>query len=181
MNRLVGLMGLAGAGKDTAADVLTREHGYRRRAFADGVRELALAADPIIGDDGNMCLSDLVGERGWDYAKRAYPDEVRGLLQRLGAGARRIDPDIWVRRVVTLVDDQPDVPTVITDVRYPNEVAAIRDRGGVLVWVHRPGVTRLGHESERAVSAADADVVVVNDGTVRRLHRRVLTALGAGW
>src|SRR5690606_2560032 len=45
----IGLMGYARSGKDTAGAMLHADLGYRRVSFADPVREMALALDPIIG------------------------------------------------------------------------------------------------------------------------------------
>jgi hypothetical protein len=46
---LVGLIGKARVGKDTFAGFLTSEHGFQRFAFADPLRAVLLAVDPIVG------------------------------------------------------------------------------------------------------------------------------------
>lgn len=130
---LIGLCGARGVGKDTFAKML----GYRRIAFADPLRELALACDPLIGeqcDTGH--LSDTVSLLGWDTAKRD-PD-VRRFLQDLGLGVREVlGANTWVEAAFRQYD--PAVPTVITDVRFENEIWRIRDHGGILVRLDRSG------------------------------------------
>ena len=61
---------------------------------------------------------------------------------------------------------QPGTKYVITDVRFPNEAAYIRQRGGLLVRVTRPGTGPVnGHESESALDNEDFDVHILNDGS----------------
>ena len=68
-------------------------------------------------------------------------------------------------------------PAVITDCRFPNEVAMARDLGFMMVWVDRPGVPAGEHASESAVSYRDADVIVANDGSREDLAALVLGAI----
>jgi hypothetical protein len=131
---IIGLTGYARSGKDSAAAVLVKEYGYTRVAFADGVRSMALAIDPLLF--GNVRLSSVVRTSGWDEAK-AVP-EVRRLLQAIGTeGVRNhIGDDSWVRVGKRKVD-AVDGPVVITDVRFPNEAAAVREWGGFLLRMSR--------------------------------------------
>jgi hypothetical protein len=184
----VALMGRAGAGKDTAARLLAEMHGHRRVAFADPLKEMALAVDPIItayiADDyaETMRLSEVVAAcGGWDAAK-SYP-EVRRFLQRLGAEGVRdtIGPDTWINLAHASVTEawQAGHPAALTDVRFPNEVEYARSHGFRLIWISRPGVAEGEHSSESAVSPEDADVVIVNDGTVDDLRASLVRSITA--
>lgn len=173
--RLIGLLGRARAGKDTAAARLVEAHGFRRYAFADALKRVALVADPIVVPVdtvwGSRRLSDVVREVGWEGAKGHR--EVRRTLQQLGIGIREIDPGFWVRAVLDQVAAEP-APVVITDVRFPNEAAAIRDRGGVLARVIRPGQDESDqHISETALSNWPVDVELINDSDVNALYAHV--------
>jgi hypothetical protein len=64
----------------------------------------------------------------------------------------------------------------ICGTRFPNEVAAIRDRGGEVWWIDRPGLGRGSHKSDHQIGPEDCDAVIRNDGTVEELRRRVLSA-----
>ena len=149
--QLVGLAGWAGSGKDTAADALVAV-GYQRRGFADALKELARRI-------------------GWDGHK---DDTGRQLLQELGLGCRDIiGADVWVDALMHTIDG----PTVISDVRFANELAAIADHAGVVVRVTRPGVRPArGHLSETALD----DVMlptIVNDADPAVLQSRLLDLL----
>ncbi|MFG3710115.1 hypothetical protein [Micromonospora sp. NPDC047730] len=168
---LVGIIGRKRAGKDTFAGRLVEAYGYRRFAFADALKEAALELDPIVTPldtvQSSHRLSEVVELIGWEGAKEYA--EVRRTLQRYGAAIRRIDPDFWLRRVLAQAEANP-APVVITDVRYPNEAKAIRDRGGYLVRVFRPGQDDSDmHESETALDGYPADRLVLNNGTVDEL------------
>lgn len=151
--RLIGLAGYAGSGKDTAADVLVGL-GWERRAFAGALKDLALRI-------------------GWDGVK---DEHGRRLLQELGVGCREVlGADVWVNALMATLEG----PSVICDVRFPNEVAAIADHGGLTIRIVRPGVAPAnGHVSETALDDVDLPVIV-NDGDVFDLHARVLGVLAA--
>lgn len=167
----IGIIGRARVGKDTAGAWFVENRGYRRIAFADPLKEAALKLDPIVwgySTDGYstdyVSLSEVVEWDGWERAK-ATP-EVRRILQELGAAIRAIDPEFWIRAALAKVQtaNEAGVPAVITDVRYPNEVASLKRAGFHLVYIDRPGVPRLDHESEGALTEDDADYLIHNDG-----------------
>ena len=187
-NLSVALLGRAGAGKDTVAELLAGWHGHARVAFADPLKEMALAVDPIIyasswdeyGETEEVRLSYAVGRYGWDTAKRDYP-EVRRFLQKLGAeGVREtIGLNTWIHLAEQKISEYnaDGRPVVITDVRFPNEVALARRLGFRLLWISRPGVEDGKHSSESSVGPSDADAIVVNDGTKEDLASRVSRAI----
>lgn len=173
----IGIIGRARVGKDTAGAWLIKNRGYKRVAVADPLKEAALRVDPIVvppesdyGIPGDT-LAEVVGWRGWEYAKDRLP-ETRRFLQELGAAIRTIDEDFWLRAAMKKVVDANGAgrPAVVTDVRYPNEAASLRRAGFVLVYIERPSVPQLVHESEGALTGADADYHLVNDGDVTGLH-----------
>lgn len=196
MPRSIGLIGKMGSGKNTVADVLIRTHGYIPLAFATPLKEMVIEADPLIACGAHnwnadrkfamqIHLSDLLDNgMTFEECKREYP-EVRRTLQRIGQGARKVDPDYWVRALFTRALDIPESqPVVITDVRYPNEADALRTAGYTLVRITRPVNTSAGltmaetramlHESETALDTYRADHTINNDGTLAELVERAL-------
>ena len=186
--KLVGLMGYARSGKNTAAQVLTNQ-GWTQRAFADALREMLYVLDPIVELDWSDKSSDLPGVRrlqcmvdctDWDVAK-SNP-EVRRLMQVLGTECvRTFDTRFWVNILrANLVDDAVHgVPgVVVTDVRFQNEVDFIRAEGGKLIWIDKPGVGPLNDHESEAMTESTADAVIVNNGTEEELWSRVLMEAG---
>jgi hypothetical protein len=192
--KLLGVGGYASSGKDTVAKHLVNQYGWTRDAFADRLRKGLLALDPIVEVEMRSGfedyvhterLSEIVIGLGWDKAKREYP-EIRELLQRYGdeAGRQIHGKDCWVDALFRETYDmdlriektlgKPVLPLVIPDVRYPNEIRAIRDRSGLLLWVDRPGVGPVNsHASDNSVGPHDFDYTVVNEGTIEELNAKI--------
>ena len=179
---IIGLVGYAQAGKDEAARALV-EQGFTKVAFADPLREMLLALNPVIdarpsfaGRDVNLLrYRDYLDACGYESAK-AHP-EVRRLLQRLGteAGRQVLGEDVWVNAWVERATWHQCVVT--TDVRFDNEVNAVRSLGGIIVRVDRPGTGPANdHASETLPARVKPNLVISNNGTVEDLHAAVLQA-----
>ena len=175
----IALMGRARSGKDTAAGHLVRHHGYRRLAFADPLKDMALEINPLIpAEHGeHVPLRPLIEDAGWEYAKVRYP-EVRRILQHVGQSIRDRDPDYWVSLLMRDVEAAGwmGTPVVVTDVRYPNEADALINAGFRLVRILRPSLPAQPageHESETALDGFPADAVIWNDTTADLLRWRI--------
>lgn len=176
--RNIALIGKARSGKDTVASQLVEHYGYTRVAFADPLKDAALATDPIVvnamGEPDS--LSRIVGDYGWERAKDLYP-ESRRILQHMGAAIRAIDPSFWLNAALAKAEAIPG-PVVITDCRYGNERAALETLGFATVRVNRPGTATGGHESETELDGVPMHYLVHNGGTLEDL-RRVVDELAA--
>lgn len=119
----------------------------------------------------------------------------RVAYQLLGQAVRRMDPGYWVRAAVDSVDWGSEFP-IFTDVRMPNEVAALYDAGAPVVCLRvSPQVQRerllardgsmpsegaLAHETETALDeAVQCGAVPVVDASHGSAHRVALRVLGA--
>lgn len=197
----LGLVGLAQSGKDTTADMLA-PYGYRRVAFADALKRAAIEVDPIVKVAGGTYsapvihrLSDVLEMAGGDldFVKNEHP-EVRRFLQSYGVTIRDIDPDFWVNAAMkeapgrrsTPIGDAllgPPPPVVFTDVRFDNEVDAVRNIGGLTVLIKRQGAGLEGsageHPSEALARTIEPDVVLHNDGTLDDLRHGVEALVNA--
>lgn len=192
--QIIGFSGYAGAGKDSAAQPLL-DAGWEKISFADPMREMAAAINPIVGaktteipgdgmlDPGATLLkefvryNDALDEVGYNEAKVKYP-EIRNFLQRLGTeGGRDILGDnIWIDTAIDRMKD--DGRYVITDVRFANEAQAVHMLGGRVVRVMRPHVgPQSDHASEKLpeIDHMLGDFTLNNDGTLEELHHTVQT------
>lgn len=146
---LIGITGHAQHGKDTVARFLMQERGFRRYAFGDQIKELALRLNPLVdfgGEDdfdySTKRLRDYVAEVGWETAKNN--GEVRRFLVQLGNGGRDLlGQDVWIRALELYMHEQgyhgKTDRVVISDVRLPNEARWVRAGGGDIWKVIRPG------------------------------------------
>lgn len=87
----------------------------------------------------------------------------RELLQRFGTEVgRNISPTLWVDTLFSNYTD--DDYWIITDVRFPSEAKAIKDRGGILIRVNRNTGFTDNHPSETALDDYhDWDYRIDND------------------
>lgn len=169
---LIGLCGKAGAGKDTAADMLV-EVGFVKLAIAQGLKDM-LAVIGILEPARKDKEKILPGYR-FSYRKAA---------QTLGSDwAHSIDPDLWVKLVRARLDTlkaRGIGKVVISDVRFTNEVRMIQGLGGRIIEI-QGRATDLGalskHVSERGVSEKDIDLVIDNSGTFTDLKSKLYGVL----
>jgi len=92
------------------------------------------------------------------------PMTYREFLQKLGTeGIRKaVHQNAWVNSLMAEYKDKDR--WIISDTRFPNEVDAIKDKGGILVRITRKGMESPSdpHESEAYISDLDADLEVYN-------------------
>lgn len=172
MEFLVAFKGPAGCGKDTAANaVLAHFDGFRKVSFADGVREFAGEIDSMILPDGRR-YNELLAEYGYEVAKRKFP-AVRDFLVRIGAGARRVFGDtVWIDR--ELRPRGPCDCVVVSDLRYANEAARVRELGGWVIEIDNPSTKPANEEEAASLASVVPDVVVRNDCSKEEYEQRVL-------
>jgi|ERR1044072_2131258 hypothetical protein len=130
---IIGLCGLAQAGKDTAAQHLIDNYGFQRLAFADKLKDLSYLINPE--------LHEAVDAVGWEATKKI--PVFRRFLQDLGHSARLVfGDDFWVDQVLPQYDEfVEDIGNiVVTDMRYANEFHRVEWHQGWTVRIIRPGL-----------------------------------------
>ena len=171
MNNLIGLTGKSGVGKDAVASILVDEYGYTRIAFADALKTALETVDPVIDMVCEDRLTEVLYERdrSWDDIKQI--PEVRRLLQNLGTAIRDIDPLFWI--LAAGIPDDGTSLVVVTDVRLLNEVSEIKNKGGIVYRVTRPGVRAVrAHHTETELDSY-LFPVIENSGTLDDLRTTV--------
>lgn len=171
----IALIGKARSGKDTIGRRLQQRYAYTPVAFADPLKAMALKANPIIDVRVPFRLSAVVDAFGWERVKVAYP-EVRKFLQTLGDAVRADDEYFFVRLAAEKirVANEWNLPVVVTDCRYRNEVEELVNLGFKTVQVMRPdGVATGSHSSETELRSYVADNVVWNSRSITSLHAQV--------
>ena len=99
----------------------------------------------------------------WDGSDETKPRE---LLQQLGTTVIRqnIDEDFWVKSLWAVVGNWNNV--IIADVRFPNEVNSIKERGGIIIRLNRDKSRIDYHISETALDDyKEWDLVIDNNST----------------
>ena len=166
---IIGVAGYARSGKDEVAKILVNKFGFTRIAFADEIRKFLLKVNPIL-ESGNR-VGELVHDFGWEIAKSKT--ETRRLMQEIGVSAREMfGDDFWVNIALKNVHSTDNV--VVPDVRFQNEITAIRNMEGKVFRVMREGVGPVNsHISETEIDKAYFDGYIPNDGTLEDLEAYV--------
>ena len=177
---IIGICGFIGSGKDTIADYLVNLHHFRRESFASTLKD---AVAQVFGWDRTMLEGRTKQAREWReqvdpwWAERLNMPNLtpRLMLQLWGTEVCRkgFHDDIWIASVENKLRRSKD-NIVISDVRFPNEAEAIKDRGGIIIRIDRPGVEPVNaHPSEIALDNWDFDYKIANVSDLVSLKQSV--------
>lgn len=203
---IIGVCGFIGSGKDTIADYLTNFHEFRRESFAGALKD---AVSQVFGWDRTMLEGRTKQAREWrehrdDWWSDRLGQEItpRFILQYWGTEVCRkgFHDDIWIASLENKLRNSTD-DIVISDCRFPNEIASIKSAGGLVVRVMRGPepewyssamsvnrgpdfnmswatskavMERAGvHASETAWIGTEFDYVLDNNGTIDDLFSQV--------
>lgn len=143
MAKVIGFVGLIGSGKDTAADYLVNFHEFRRDSFAGTLKD---AVAHVFSWDRELLEGRTKQAREWREQVDPWWAERLGLpnltprwvLQYWGTEVCRhsFHDDIWIASLENKMRKTSD-NIVISDVRFPNEITAINNAGGIVVRVKR--------------------------------------------
>ncbi len=203
---IIGICGFIGSGKDTVADYLVNFHGFRRESFASTLKD---AVSAVFGWDRTMLEGRTKEAREWReqvdpwWAERLNMPNLtpRWVLQYWGTEVCRkgFHDNIWIASLENKLRTSKD-HVVISDCRFPNEIGAIKQAGGLVVRVTRgpepewydhavdynAGPTRIGwalgkdfldrhkvHASEYSWVGTDFDAILDNNSTIDALYKEV--------
>lgn len=170
MNNIIGLTGLKGCGKSTVASII-KKMGYAEYSFAQPMKE-ALSA--MTGLDYQIFDSQDTKELPLEQFDGVTP---RQMMQTLGTewGRQMIHPDLWLIIAKQRLSNLEYV--VVSDIRFENEAALIREMGGVIIHIERQTDKNetSNHESEKGIAFKECDLCIVNDSDIESLEQKVVS------
>lgn len=198
---VIGLHGRAGSGKDTVAEIL------RGQLILEGYYPVVLRFSQPLKQVAKLVFGLSDAEVETEEGKASSPPQcygftIRQIQQLIGSDMFRdlIHQDIWVDRLKQRIFqtirgeyDKADVFVnhhfvnsftqfvfIVPDVRFENEIAAVREFKNVIVEVDRPGnvssATGTNHISEKDLRHL-VDFVIPNTGTIEDLRPLALEIL----
>ena len=175
---IVGIGHRRRMGKDTVAEMIRsklRAAGVNvfRDAFAWNLKQVTRQMFGYAGLDDNSVYESRPELR--EIVLPAIGMSPRDLWIDVGNRMREIDPDVWIRGVLDNPAYVSGSVLLISDVRYPNEVKAIRARGGAVIKVIRSGVPESSDVADSALAGMKMgawDRVVLNDADIDALDHK---------
>lgn len=178
--RILGFAGPAGVGKDKAASAVQEAFGHEPTSIADLLKDIAARCyDVEVGllDDARDALR---AGRALTESQQRKIESVRQMLWRIGDAMKTVDPDCLMRGALKFADMavplrvgkpppkscvadglvlRPKV--VFTDVRNPNEVRMIRERGGEVIRLVGPSLWGKAPKGDSRIEDLDLPVLDV--------------------
>lgn len=168
---LLGLSGHKQSGKDTVYKFINDIIPITHKSFGENLKIVAAA---LLNCDYRDFESEkfkssesIIRKNDTEY----YTN--REILQLLGTDiCRSISPTIWIDTL--FCNFNPSCRWIVTDVRFPNEAQAIKDRGGKLIRIERNTGLVDRHLSETALdNFKDWDIIIDNNSTLKDLKINV--------
>lgn len=179
---VIGVAGQRRNGKDQVTKrLLTHLPSWSRGGFADAVKQKLCEEFKV--------KKEFVEEwKDKDEKPPGMDQPMRKSLVAIGDGYRSIKKDYWIDKEFK---DKGYMYKIFSDERYINEAAAIRDLGGINIFVYRPGYINqdetpseewcgelarffggnVAAKCRRSVNLIDC--VIKNDGTIADLNKKV--------
>jgi hypothetical protein len=126
---IIGICGNARSGKDTLANLIV-----------EVLEDINVKSEKLaLADELKLECQDFVFKTiGIDVFTENTEEKsiIRPLLVAWGTHVRRkIDPDIWINKAASKM--KSDRVTIITDIRYPNELSWLRKQDSYCIFVDR--------------------------------------------
>ena len=163
---IIGICGKKYSGKSTVAELLFNATGFRVVSFADKLKDVAC----VLGECTRVQLEDyyfkentIVPDYLQPYCGDAKRPTYRAFLQHFGSEIMRgVNDSIWIDCTLGYADED----LIVSDVRFPNEAKAIKDRGGIIIKIVRESCkSNDAHCSETSIDEVQADYIIRNESS----------------
>jgi hypothetical protein len=169
---IIFVSGRIGSGKDTVANVLVDEYGFKKLAFADVLKQSAARTYSIPLE---LMYSQEGKNTFWEPAGRT----VREILQTHADAIKTFDPEYFARVIKCQIQQDPSQSFVVSDWRFPNEFEGISndttvDAHCIRIRIRRDLIPPTDlHISETALEGYPVDYELLNFRTLEHLKSNV--------
>ena len=185
MTKLIAFTGFKQSGKDTCAKYLINNHNFIQYSFAlplkEGVKAFFGWDDTQVNDPVKKEEIDPFYGVSPRYILQIFGTEImRNYVPSLSPEFKdKMGNNFWVNRFKQFYAKNPDKYIVVSDLRYQNELDAVKSLGGVVVRVKRDSVIPSGpvHASENIDSLQGIVYLLDNNVDIFTLEEGLQTIL----
>ncbi len=180
MSLRIGLCGNKGCGKSTVSDYLCTRYGFVKVSFAGPLKSIAkifgFTDQQVNGtQEDKLQINALWGICAREFMQTFGTDICRDQFKSIFPSMSEI---IWIKLFDDFVNNHQDMNICCDDVRFPDEVDAIRKYQRSIVIKIMRGMEEYAdvfssHPSETSLHNVDYDYIVYNDGSIEDLHRHI--------
>jgi hypothetical protein len=181
--KIIGITGLKGSGKDTAANFLVEKYDCEIVKFAGPLKDMLRIYLLKYMNEYPYVVEELIeGTRKEEPYKGFGGKSTRYVMQTLGTewGRDLISQSLWTDAALTRIKDvRKHKPVIVSDVRFVNEFTALKKLGATLIRVERDSMKlNTLHPSETGISALPVDIIIKNNGSLEDLRKEVEKVMG---
>lgn len=167
---IIGVSGKKRHGKDTVADYLVENYGFKKLVLADVLKN---AIKVLFGMSDEQLWGDKkeIKDEFWGYSPRE-------IMQILGTDLIReqFDKDFFTKSIKRDILNSSHDRFVISDVRFKNELEMINSIGGTVIRITRDIENKDEHVSEKDLDDIDL-YTIENRSSIEDLHKKIDTFL----
>lgn len=196
--RIFALIGKKHVGKDTVAKIIQKKLGGNIYHFADSLKDFSRKTCGLfLGEefrftDENKDKLFLIPHQQRDYIEFKYEKDVcnpticdsynniifspRKLLQSIGMLLRdTFDKDIFIKKVINDIQENPNNVSIIADLRFKNEAEKLRNKFVNIIFIKivKPSLFRDEHVSETELEEIKYDILIENDSDLVSLISKI--------
>lgn len=171
---LIGICGQKGVGKDTLGDYIIQKYNCKQYAFAYPLKKLIKDLFELSDDQLYGSTKEIVDER-WNTTPRKlmqyigtelFRNQLKNLIPELNF------ENLWIRKFNDWYAQNKHHNIIISDIRFKDEMEAIKKNGGIIFKVDRKLPYEDNHASELFFKEVVPDFVLDNNSTKEHLYEQ---------
>lgn len=173
---LIGITGKIGSGKTTAANYLVNYWEFQEYIMAEPIKQIGsifgFSHSQLYGTQNQKLeIHPHWGISGREFLQKIGTDMFRQRLPEV-LPDMKIDRSVWCD--IFSLKYNPQIHTVVSDVRFLDEAETIKDLGGFIIRIVR-GVNQSldSHISEIEQDEIVNDFTIYNNGDVKSLYKSI--------
>lgn len=175
---LIGILGYKFSGKDTTADYLVKKYDFTKISFAQPLKDICKILFNFDDEQLYGNKKEVLDPR-WGISPRTAfqyigTDMFRNKIKEI---MPNVENNFWVNLAIdnykNIIKNCPTNSVVIADVRFQNEIDAVKNNGGIIIKIVRPTLQNNDQHASENIGDLEGDFEILNDGTLENLYSKI--------